>query len=202
MTSRVAAIILAAGGSTRYRAAGGALPTKLVAPLDGAPLVARVADAALASQAGLVIVVTGYARASVDAALEGRPLMSVHNEDYAAGLSTSLRCGLAALPADVKAAIVLLADMPRVSPPLIDALIACAAEHPDADAIVPIIAGERGNPVVLNRSLFAAAATLTGDEGARRLLRHPAVAVIELSVTDEAVRLDIDDPVALAAAGR
>ena len=116
---RVAAIILAAGRSTRM---GG--PNKLLAEIGGRPLVRIAAEEALASRARPVIVVTGHQREQVEAALEGLKVNCVHNPNFAEGLSTSLKAGLATLPADVDGAIVCLGDMPQVNASLIDRLIA------------------------------------------------------------------------------
>ena len=73
---------------------------KLVATIDGKPLVRIVAEAALTSRASSVTVVSGHGAAAVDAALTGLDLAIVHNPDYAAGLATSLAAGVAALPKD------------------------------------------------------------------------------------------------------
>src|ERR1043166_981163 len=93
---RVGAIVLAAGRSTRM---GG--PNKLLAEIGGKPLVRFVAEQALASRATPGVVGTGRGRARVEAALAGLRVRFVHNPDYAAGLSTSLKAGLAMLPAEV-----------------------------------------------------------------------------------------------------
>ena len=106
---RIAAVILAAGRSTRM---GG--PNKLLAEIGGKPLVRIAAEEALASRARPVIVVTGHQRDKVEAALEGLDVQRVHNPDFAEGLSTSLKAGLAAVPDDVDGAIVCLGDMPQV----------------------------------------------------------------------------------------
>ena len=192
---RVAALILAAGTSSRYRAADPSVATKLVAHLDGVPLVRRVAEAALSSGARPVVAVTGHAAAEVRAALDGCAVTFTQNADYASGLASSLRAGLAALPPDVAGALVLLGDMPGVTAPLLDRLIAAFAADPGAEAVVPVHAGRRGNPALLGRALFAAAAALTGDEGARRLLA--LARVVEVEIDDEAVLLDVDEPAAL-----
>ena len=197
-TARIAAVVLAAGRATRYRAADASVATKLVATFRGEPLVRHVVAAALASVADPVIVVTGHAAAEVGQALVGLEVRVVHNPAFADGLATSLRRGLAALPETVAGVLVLLGDMPLVDAATLDTLIAAARHSLQADAVVPVHAGQRGNPVLLGRSLFAAADKLTGDEGARRLLRDPALTVIEIPLADPAVRLDIDDPAALA----
>ncbi len=195
--TRVGAVVLAAGRSSRYRASGGGEPTKLVAVLRGEPIVRHVARAALEAGLGPVVVVTGHARADVELAVAGLAVERVHNPGFAEGLSTSLRRGLAALPTDVSGAVILLGDMPGVGAPTLRALIEAGR---GADAAVPVWRGERGNPVLLGRSLFAPAAGLTGDEGARRLLRDDRLRVVEVPVDDPAVRLDVDEVRDLASA--
>jgi molybdenum cofactor cytidylyltransferase len=195
--TEIAAIILAAGRSTRF--AGDQLgTTKLVAELNGKPLVRHVAEAALASKARPVIVVTGHARDHVQEALAGVPLQFVHNKDFATGLASSLRTGIAAVPNEAAGAIVLLGDMPLVTADLINRFVQRLQENSDADAIVPITEGRRGNPVLLARALFSALAKLTADEGARRLLQEPGIHVIEIAVSGEAAAaVDIDTAEAL-----
>ena len=190
----IAALVLAAGKASRYRAAGGAAPTKLVADYRGKPLVRWAVEAALAARTRPVTVVTGHARAEVEAALAGLDVRFVHNPDFAEGLSTSLRAGLAALGAEVAGAVVLLGDMPDAAAQTIDALID-AFVAADADAAIPVFAGARGNPGLLGRALFARAAQLTGDEGARGLLRglEPA-RLLSVSVADAGIGRDIDTP--------
>ncbi len=189
---------MAAGTASRYRAADPSLSTKLVALLDGKPLVRHVAEAALASRARPILVVTGHAERDVATALDGLGVERVSNPDYATGLASSLRAGLAALPGDVTGALILLGDMPGVTGALVDRLIGCFEADPARDAVVPTHEGRRGNPALLARSLFASAATLQGDEGARRLLARARVHDVDLG--DAAVALDIDDPAMLASA--
>jgi molybdenum cofactor cytidylyltransferase len=188
-----AAIVLAAGRGTRF-AAG----PKLLAPLDGKPLVRHVAEAAAASAARPVLVVTGYRAAEVEACLAGLPVAFVPNPSYADGLSTSLRAGFAALPEGAPAAIVLLGDMPTVSAALIDRLLAAWGEAGAPAALVPAFAGRRGNPVVLSAALRPEIARLTGDAGAGPLLRGRAD-VREWPLDDPAVGQDVDTVEALGA---
>lgn len=195
-TNRVAAILLAAGQGARFRASGGEGPSKLVAELDGKALARHAAEAALSSQARPVIVVTGHADDAVRAALHGLDLAFVFNPEHRQGLSTSLRAGLAALPEDCAGAVVLLGDMPGVSAALIDRLIAAFAARPEAPAVVPVSGGERGNPVLLSRALFATAMALSGDRGARKLVDEAGDAVIEIEAGADA-RADIDTREAL-----
>ncbi|TGE01432.1 nucleotidyltransferase family protein [Methylobacterium nonmethylotrophicum] len=194
MPEPVGTVLLAAGRGTRF----GASP-KLLSRLDGKPLVRHAAESAVAAGLGPVVVVLGHAGAEVRAALFGLPLTLVENPDYAEGLSTSLRSGLAALPDDVAAALVLLGDMPRVGPGLLVHLadaFRSAAVAPSA--VVPVRDGQRGNPVLLNRRLLAEGlATLAGDRGAGPLLARRDD-VLELPVDEAGVLIDVDTPAALA----
>jgi molybdenum cofactor cytidylyltransferase len=191
---RVGAIVLAAGRSTRM---GG--PNKLLAEIGGKPLVRFVAEQALASRAAPVIVVTGHERAKVEAALAGLRVRFAHNPDYAAGLSTSLKVGLAALPGEVDGAIVCLGDMPQVTASLIDRMVDAFDSARGALVVVPTIDGKRGNPVVWSRRFFPDLMALEGDVGARHLIATYADAVAEVPVDDSAALTDVDTPDALMA---
>ena len=201
--AEVAAIVLAAGRSSRYRAAGGTEPSKLVAALAGKPLVRHVAEAALASRARPVIVVTGHEREAVALALAGLPVHFAHNDAFATGMASSLKAGIAAAPPAAGGALILLGDMPYVTARLLDRLGAAFAEAPGSLAAAPVFEGRRGNPVLLARALFAAIDELRGDEGARKLLaRAPPGAVVEVAVDDGAATFDIDTPAAMENARR
>ncbi len=189
----VAAVLLAAGRGTRF----GSDP-KLLANLDGKPLVRHAAEAALASIARPLVVVLGAHAGAVRATLHGLDLAFAENAEFAAGLSTSLRTGLDALPEGTVAAVILLGDMPRVTPAQIDRLAIAyrAAERP-LSAIVPVVEGRRGNPVLLDRSVLAAGlATLTGDHGAGPLLKG-RTDVLEVP-GEPGTALDVDTPAMLA----
>ena len=191
---RVAGLVLAAGRSTRM---GG--PNKLLAEIGGKPLVRIVAEQALASRAAPVMVVTGHERDKVEAALAGLRVRFVHNPDYAAGLSTSLKAGLAALPGEADGAIVCLGDMPQVTAGLIDRMLEAFDPARGALVVVPTMEGKRGNPVVWSRRFFADLMALEGDVGARHLIGTHADAVAEVPVEDSAALTDVDTPDALLA---
>jgi len=193
---KVAAVILAAGQSTRFGA--GPEGTKLAAGLDGKPLICHVADAALVSRAHPVCLVTGHAEEKILSLLAGMDLFSVHNGAYAEGLSSSLKAGIAALPPDVRGAVILLADMPLVTPEIIDQLIACFEAAPaEAEAVVPVREGRHGNPVLIGRGLFPEIAKLSGDRGAGGLLKQAGRAILECSIDDAAIEIDVDTRPAL-----
>ncbi len=178
--SRAAAVVLAAGQGTRMPHAH-----KLTAPLNGEPLVRRAVSAALASQARPVIVVTGHEGEKVRAALAGLDVVFVDNPDFARGLSTSLKAGIAAVPEEVDRVVVLLGDMPKVEPALIDRL--AAAIDPAAGRLiaVPVAQGRRGNPVGWARRLFPALMAIEGDVGARALISDEPELVAEVLAEGE-----------------
>ena len=192
--SRIAILVLAAGRGTRF----GSEP-KLLAPLDGRPLVRHAAEAASACSLRPVIAVTGHEQEAVTAALAGLDITLVPNPAYAEGLSTSLRAGFAALPPDAEAVIVMLGDMPRIGPDLLDGIARAWREAGRPAALVPTWAGRRGNPVLLTTGLASEIAALSGDTGAGPLLRDRPD-VVEWPAPAGTVALDIDTPAALAAA--
>ena len=191
---RIAAVILAAGRSTRM---GG--PNKLLAQITGKPLARIAAEAALASKARPVVVVTGHQGETIAEALSDLPLQFVQNPDFADGLSTSLRTGLGALPADIDGAVVMLADMPQVDTALIDRLIAAYDPEKGALIAVPVIDGKRGNPVLWSRRFFPELMTRDGDVGARHLIAKYPEAVVDVPMSGQGALTDIDTPDALAA---
>lgn len=193
----VAAVILAAGRSTRM---GG--PNKLLAELNGKKLVRIVAEQALASRASPVIVVTGHQGAEVAAALDGLDVTLVDNPRFADGLATSVKAGIAAVPASSDGAIVCLGDMPLIDTRLIDRLIGSFAPDRGSLIVLPVAGGRRGNPVLWSRRFFPELMTLDGDIGARHLIALHAEAVAEVEVDGKGAFLDIDTPEMLADARR
>jgi molybdenum cofactor cytidylyltransferase len=190
----IAALVLAAGRSTRMGAIN-----KLIAEIGGKPLVRIAAEQALASRAAPVIVVTGHERERVEAALAGLPVRFVHNPAYADGLGTSLKTGIAAVPADADGVIVCLGDMPQVDAGLIDRLIAAFDPERGALVVVPTFDGRRGNPVVWSRRFFHDLMGISGDIGARHLIGSYAEAVVEVPVAGEAALTDVDTPESFSA---
>jgi molybdenum cofactor cytidylyltransferase len=195
--TRIGALLLAAGQSRRM---GG--PNKLLAEIDGVPMVARVAQRLLASRARPVIAVLGNQADAVDSALVKLPVERVRNPEFAAGLSTSLKRGIAALPADLDGVIVCLGDMPLISGRHLDRLIAAFNPLEGRAIVVPTRRGKRGNPVLWSKRFFAEMDELAGDVGARHLIGEHAELVAEVEMDDDAVLVDIDTPEALDALRR
>jgi molybdenum cofactor cytidylyltransferase len=188
--STVGAVVLAAGRSVRMGA------NKLLADLGGKPVLAHVLEAVEGT--GLpAIVVTGNAEAEITTLAEHYGVPSVHAARYADGLSQSLAAGIAAVPEDWSAALVLLGDMPELSAGHIESLASAA----DANRIaVPVHNGKRGNPVAWGRRYFARLRGLEGDVGGKALLAEFADDIVEVPVESDAIFMDVDTPEALAAA--
>jgi molybdenum cofactor cytidylyltransferase len=194
---KVAAIVLAAGRSTRM---GG--PNKLLAELSAKKLVRIVTEQALASKAAEVIVVTGHQAELVEQALSGLDVRFVRNPDFAGGLASSVKTGIAAVSEHADGAVVCLGDMPLVSSGLLDRLIDTFEPDRGNLIVVPVADGRRGNPVLWSRRFFKELMTLDGDIGARHLIAKHAEAVAEVAVEGNGAFLDIDTPQALEAARR
>lgn len=181
---RIDALVLAAGRSLR---AGG--PNKLLLPWQDKAVVAHAVDAALGSHVGEVHVVTGHDQAPLHEALNGRSVHWIHNPNYQAGISTSIRAGVRALSSELDGMVLCLGDMPWVSSQQINRLID-GFQH---DAVrVACFGKRRGHPALFPRAWFGQLMQLTGDDLARCLFDNLASAVIEVPMADDAVLRDVD----------
>lgn len=183
---RVGALVLAAGLSRRMGAA------KLALPLDGVPILARTLGAVAAAGLPPLLVTGGHAEAV--RAIAG-DLPSVHADRHAEGLAESLKAGLRAAPADWDAALIVLADMPFVTPETLRSLAGALARG--APAVVPVQANRRGNPAGFARSSWPHLMALKGDQGARPLL--DSLHAMDIPVDDPGIHRDIDAPADLRA---
>lgn len=190
---KIAIIILAAGQSSRMGTAN-----KLLEPVQGKPMLRHALDAAIESKASAIIVVTGFEAKQIDALLKGLPVAVVHNPFYAQGISSSLRCGIAALPADIDGVVICLADMPGVGACHIDKLIEAFDPQRNRAICVSSFGGRRGNPVLWSRLFFNEMQQLSGDAGARQLMQLHAALIHAVDMPSDAVLRDIDTPDALA----
>jgi molybdenum cofactor cytidylyltransferase len=183
---QVGGVILAAGGARRFGT------QKLLAPLKGRPLVQHVIDAANASCLEDITLVVGTNAEGLVAQLDLGRARVVRNPDPSRGLASSLQVGLRSLDPHLHAALVLLGDVPGVTTALIDELVSRGRET-RAAAIVSVWRGRRSPPVVLHKSLWAAAFALEGDIGMREVLKDQDV--VEFAVSEELGSLDdIDTP--------
>lgn len=189
---KIAAIVLAAGRSSRMAPAN-----KLFVEIDGKTMLARAVEAADASQAAETIVVVGNDAARAKAALPG--FRTIDNPDYASGLASSVRAGIAAVAADFDGAVVLLGDMPMVNAGHVDRLIAAFSPVEGRAICVSAHGGKRGNPVLWGKEFFAEILALDGDQGARAVMRKHEDRLCEVPMPDDGVLVDLDTAEALAA---
>lgn len=194
--ARTAAIILAAGTSSRMGEAG----NKLLLPLHNRSVLAHVIEAVLGSRARPVILVLGHqaeeVRAHIWPELRGEALEIVENADYARGQSTSMKAGLRALLTahagqDLAGVIFLLGDQPMITSAMIDRLIALR-ERTDRPIILPLYGGRRGNPVVFSPQLVPELLQVSGDEGGRSIIQRHSQEIATLEMDDEAANFDVD----------
>ncbi|HEY73595.1 MAG TPA: HAD-IIA family hydrolase [Thermoflexia bacterium] len=187
LKNRVAAIILAAGGSTRFG------QSKQLLDWGGRSLLAHVTDVALSAGLDPVVVVLGCRGEDVRAVLGKRSVRCVMNWRWEDGMSTSVQAGLAALPPETEAAIFLQCDQPLVTPELLRVLVG-RFEETGASIVHPTRAGRRGTPVLFARGLFPELACVSGDEGGRSIIARYPDEVAAVEVSDPDTLSDIDTP--------
>jgi molybdenum cofactor cytidylyltransferase len=187
----LATVILAAGGSSRL-----GRPKQLLR-YRGAPLIVRAVRLAQRAAGNDVIVVVGDQRQRLRSVLRRRlPLLEVvGNARWAEGLSTSLRVGLGAVPTTARAALILLVDQVRIEARDIDRLVRRWRRRPSKPAAACYL-GRAGVPAVIPRRWFGELGALSGDAGARALLRRFGdVSLVEMA----AAEFDVDTPADAAA---
>jgi molybdenum cofactor cytidylyltransferase len=178
-----AGIILAAGASIRM---GQPKPLLL---WRGELFIRHVAYTALSAGLSPVVIVTGAHAPEVGAAVADLPVTLVHNPDWEAGQSTSVRCGLRALPDTIGSVVFLLADQPQIPIELVKAL--CEQHARTLSPIVaPLIDERRGNPVLFDRMTFADLQAVTGDVGGRAVFAKHPIAYVPWH--DANLLLDVD----------
>lgn len=194
---RVSAVVLAAGSASRMAGSG---HHKLLAEFDGVALVRRSVETVLGSRVDRSVVITGYRADDIGRALDGLDADIVINADFATGMASSLKTGLAAVREAADGLLVMLADMPGVRAEHLDAMIAVFRREQGRAIVRAVSAGKRGNPVILPASTFDALSKLTGDIGARPVIERSGLAVIDVDI-GEAAHVDTDTPEEIVAAG-
>lgn len=193
----LAIVLLAAGKASRM---GPSRQHKLLAELDGIPIVRRSAETALGADADCVIAVVGHRQPEIRAALAGLDVLAVENPDYATGMASSLIAGVDAAGPAVDGVLVMLADMPSVTTANLAAMMSVFKAEQGLVIIRAASDGKRGNPVILPRSTFEAVRQLQGDVGARHIMETCGLPVIDVEI-GPAAHLDLDTPEAIIAAG-
>ena len=190
-------LVLAAGKARRMGEGG----HKLLAEFAGEPLVRRSTRVLLEGGLSQVTVVTGHRREEIETALTGLDVQRVHNPDYASGMASSLVSGLlSGTMSEADGILVMLADMPGVTPEDIARMVEAFRAEGGRAVIRAVSAGKRGNPVILPRATFAAIRKLEGDTGARAIIETCGLPVVDVEI-GAAAHLDVDTPEAVLQAG-
>ena len=188
---RVGAVILAAGQSSRMG------EPKQLLRLGGKTLLARTLENVRASKVNDIVLVLGFAAGKIAQQVAVEGVKVVLNEAYQQGMGVSLRVGLSALDPLTDAALIVLADQPFVRPETLDQIID-QFQHSGAQIAVPMYQGFRGNPVLLDRSVFHEVMALSGDVGCRAIFGNHVEGILKVNVDDIGVLLDIDNKEDLA----
>ena len=170
--SRIGAVILAAGTSSRMGEA------KQLLRLGGNTLLGQVLENVRGSRVNDIVLVLGHEAEKIKGMVSTVNLSVVINESYQQGMGTSLRTGLAALSPGVDAALIVLADQPFIHPETLDLLMDQYMQS-NAQIVVPTYKGFRGNPVLLDRSVFSEVMALTGDIGCRSIFGNHLEGIVK-----------------------
>lgn len=190
----VACLILAAGQSARF-----GNTDKLLAEIDGRPLIRHAVDEALASRSRDVHVIVQPDSVLLDKALAGLPVTRCINRDFASGIGSSIAVGVRSLAQDVSGALILPADMPWMTAEVLDALITAFEFTGGSLVTLPITAeGEQRNPVLWPKSYFKELCGLHADHGAKHLIPTGPEKLQKIEILDEAGFQDVDTPDDLA----
>jgi molybdenum cofactor cytidylyltransferase len=192
----VVAVVLAAGESRRMGARN-----KLTVSVEGSPMVARVVDALQGSRVERIIVVTGHEPERIREALGDRRVELVHNPDYAEGIASSIRTGIAALGEHADGALMALADMPWVCTDVINRLVDAFRSAAELSIFIPVFGRKRGNPVLWGSQHFPELLALSGDVGGKALFHRHSAAICYVDVQSPGVNVDVDTPEALQKLG-
>jgi molybdenum cofactor cytidylyltransferase len=182
---RISAIILAAGGSSRMGQA------KQLLPLGESTVLAKTIENTRSAAVDELVLVLGASAEEIRRQLPLQGLKVVINQTYQQGMASSLRAGLSAVDHD--AALIVLGDQPFLRPQTLDRIIA-EYRHSRAKIVIPTYRGDRGNPVLLDRSLFAEVMALEGDIGCRAIFHNHLEEIMKVEVDDEGILLDLDRP--------
>jgi molybdenum cofactor cytidylyltransferase len=189
--SRVGAVVLAAGMSTRMGEA------KQLVRFGNNTLLGQTLESVSGAHVDEVVLVLGFAAESIKSQFSSEKIKIVVNEAYREGMAGSLRDGLSALSPEITAALIVLGDQPLVQPETLDRIIDQYRRSPAnssvAQIVIPTYRGFRGNPVLLDRSVFPEVMALKGDVGCRAIFGSHLEGIVTIPVDDIGVLLDIDN---------
>ncbi len=190
---KIAVLLLAAGQSRRM-----GRDNKLLALVDGKPMVRHVAEQALASHADHLLMVTGHEADEVLKTVWDLDVPSVDNPDYTDGLSTSLKLGFRVLQDTYDGILVCLGDMPFVTADTLNRLIEAFDPEEGRSIIVPTTEGKRGNPALLSAQFKDEVREISGDMGAKALISENETVTYGVEIDSPSIFADIDTPEILA----
>ena len=171
---RIGAVLLAAGEGVRM---GGV--AKSLIRLQGVPLINRQLIALSGAGVDEVVVVTGHARDAVEAQVQSFPVTLAYNPDFTSGQQSSVRVGLGALSGNFDAVFIVLADQPLIGAADLTELIAAFKKRPSGHVLVPVVNGQRGNPIVLDATARADILASGTNMGCRHLIeRRPELVCV------------------------
>jgi molybdenum cofactor cytidylyltransferase len=183
--SRIGALVLAAGKSTRMG------EPKQLLQLDGKAMLEHTLGNVRAAKVSDIVLVLGFAAEAIVRQVNVEGVRVVVNEAYQQGMGSSLRVGLSTLDPLTKAALIILADQPFVLTKTLDRIID-RYQQSGAQIVIPMYQGFRGNPVLLDRSVFPEIMALSGDGGCRSIFGDHLDGIVKVPVDDIGVLLDVD----------
>ena len=184
---RIGAVLLAAGAGRRM----GGLSKPLIR-LQGVPLIRRQLVALSGAGVDEVVVVTGHARDAVEAQVQGFPVTLAHNAAHADGQDGSVRVGLAALSGTFDAVFVALADQPMIGAGDLTELIGAFKKRPAGHIVVPVVSGQRGNPILLDEVAHAQILASDANLACRHLIERQPELVHVHETTNTRFVVDLD----------
>ncbi|MCJ7682603.1 MAG: nucleotidyltransferase family protein [Candidatus Aminicenantes bacterium] len=181
----IQAIILAAGESKRMGT------PKMLLPFGRGSMIEAVITGALASRADGILVVLGAERRKIRSVVERFNVDTVFNRRYQKGMLSSVQKGFETLPANTRAALVMLGDQPSIPSQTIDRLIE-AFNKSGKGIVLPVVHGRRGHPLLIDLKYRAEIIRLDPEVGLRALIHGHPEDILEVDMKDEAVLQDID----------
>lgn len=175
---RIGAVLLAAGEGARM---GGV--AKSLIRLQGVPLINRQLIALSGAGVDEVVVVTGHAREAVESQVQSFPVTLAYNPAYREGQQGSVRVGLAALNGNFDAVFIVLADQPLIGSADLTELIVAFKKRPSGNVVIPVVQGQRGNPILLDGVARAQILASDTNLGCRHLIeRQPELVHVHETV--------------------
>jgi len=182
-------VILAAGFSKRM-----GKQNKLLLPIGGQALLRHAIDNFRRVDLKDIVVVIGYQHEDIAELLEGLKVSVVMNHDFASGQGSSVRCGLAAVRPNAQATFIALGDQPAVSSSTIMTMLKTFADNKEAEIVVPMFSGARGNPVLISANVRQQVLSRTSDYSCRDFIDDHPELVIKVELDDHGVVTDLDTP--------